>query len=533
MFTRPKPVVLVIVDGLGIASPSPANPCTPQTMPYYHSLLTSHPHTQLLSFGESVGLPPREPGNTETGHINIGAGRIVYQDLPKINLSIADGTFFTNPSLVGACVHAKKNHSSLHLLGLVGGGGVHSDISHLFDLLRLCREQYVPRVYIHVITDGRDSPPTSSQTYLVQLQHFITQNQVGQIGSIQGRYYAMDRDLRWDRTAKAYFCLTQGVGKSADNVSHAVSQAYSLGQTDEFIEPTLLSPEAVIKDNDAVIFFNFRIDRPRQLTKAFVLPDFESSANLSDFDPYTIKYHKKHTSLPTAQAPFIRGAPLTNLYFSTLTEYQKNLPVSVAFPPSPVPNSLAHVIAQAGLTQLHASESEKERFVTYYFNGLVENPVSGEDRLIIQSPKVATYDLAPQMAAGELTAKIIEAIRANTYDFIVVNYANPDMVGHTGNLQAAQVACQTLDQCLRDLHAAIREAGVLVISSDHGNVENMLNTEHDANPVPFVLVGKDYLRSVQLRSGILADIAPTILNIMGLPIPPEMTGHSLLPSPVV
>lgn len=499
--------------------------------------------TQLIAHGESVGLPKREPGNTETGHLNLGAGSIIYQDLPRINMAIADGSFFQNTSLNAAISHAKQNHSALHLMGLVGGGGVHSDLSHFFALLRMCHDQGIGgSVYLHLFTDGRDSPPSASMTYITQLQAVINREQTGRIATIMGRYYAMDRDFRWDRTAKAYFCLTQSEGKTAPSVDSAVSQSYAMNQTDEFMEPTHITgpdgrPIAVIKDNDAVIFVNFRIDRPRQLAKAFVLPDFEASANTVGFDPYAIRYLKKH-EIDTSgkQKPFSRPRQIQNLFFATMTEYEKNLPVHIAFPPQIVENPLGRVVSDHGLRQMRMAESEKERFVTYYFNGLREDAFRGEERLIVPSPKVTTYDKKPAMSVRELTDKAIGEIRAGSYDLLVINYANADMVGHTGNLRSTILACEAIDACLGDLtNTVIGAGGVVAITSDHGNAEEMINlstglvdTEHNANPVPFIVAGNQFRSASQVPQGILADVAPTLLPLMGIPVPITMTGRNLL-----
>lgn len=538
---RPKPVVLAILDGWGIAPPGPGNAITLAQTPHMTQLWNAYTHTQLIAHGESVGLPKKEPGNTEVGHLNIGAGRIVYQDLPRINMEVADGSFFQDPSLIAAVNHVTKNQSQLHIMGLIGGGGVHSDLTHLFALLRLATENRAPKVLLHLFTDGRDSPPTAAKTYLAQVNQVIIKEKMGEVASIMGRYYAMDRDFRWDRTAKAYFCLTAGQGKTAPTVDEAINQAYAADQTDEFIEPTLITkngqPTGLVKDNDAVIFFNFRIDRPRQLTKAFVLPDFEASANKSGFDPYAIEYLKTHNVDAAAHSqPFVRGAILKNLFFVTMTEYERGLPVHVAFPPQVVEMPLGRVIADAGLRQLRLAESEKERFVTYYLNGQREDPFPGEERLIVPSPKVPTYDLKPEMSAAEVNSQVMAEINSSLYDLIVINYANPDMVGHTGNLKATVTACQVTDGCMGQLAAVVQASGgVLLITADHGNAEEMINrstgevdTEHNANPVPLIIVGQQYQNARQIPQGILADIAPTILAIMGIRPASAMTGRNLL-----
>jgi 2,3-bisphosphoglycerate-independent phosphoglycerate mutase len=541
-----RPVVLAILDGWGLAPPGPGNAIsqakTPNISAFWHDYL----HTQLIAHGESVGLPKREPGNTETGHLNLGAGLIVYQDLPRINMSIADGSFFQNPALLGAANHARNNKSNLHLLGLIGGGGVHSDLSHFFALLRLFHEQPVPNLFLHIFTDGRDSPPTAAMIYINQLKTAMSREGIGQIASVMGRYYAMDRDFRWDRTSRAYYCLTEGKGKTAPSIEQAISQAYDTDQTDEFIEPTNLldpsgQPTGLIHDNDAVIFVNFRIDRPRQLAKAFVLPEFEKTANIVGFDPFAIKYLKKHNadSSTAKQTPFSRPHPLKNLFFVTMTEYEKNLPVNVAYPPQAVPNPLGRIVSEYKLNQLRVSESEKERFVTYYFNGLKEDPFPGETRMIIPSPKVPTYDKKPEMSAVEITSRTLEEVKKNTYDLIIMNYANADMVGHSGNIPATVKGCEVVDQCLGQLAKGITEAGgVLLITADHGNAEEMLNlatgatdTEHNANPVPFIVIGTEFKNGLQAPQGILADVAPTLLSLLQIPLPMSMTGRNLISFP--
>jgi 2,3-bisphosphoglycerate-independent phosphoglycerate mutase len=541
---RPKPVVLAILDGWGIAPAGPGNAIAQAATPVISDLWQTYVHTQLIAHGESVGLTKREPGNTETGHLNLGAGSIVYQDLPRINISIADGSFFQNSSLLSAAQHAKDHNSQFHLMGLVGTGGVHSNLSHFFALLQFCHQQQLQKVFLHLFTDGRDSPPTSSMQSIKQLQSVIARESIGAIASVMGRYFAMDRDFRWERTQKAYLCLTQAIGKTAPDIETAVSQSYASGATDEFIEPTAIlnsqnKPTAVVSPGDSVVFVNFRIDRPRQLTKAFVLPDFEKNANIIGFDPYMVDYVGKHITTGTEitqTKPFNRGAKLDNLFFVTMTEYEKNLPVNIAYPPQVIENPLGKVVSDNSLKQLRVSESEKERFVTYYFNGLVEEPFPGEDRQILPSPKVATYDKQPEMSAYETTRTVIDRIKTSKYDFIIINYANPDMVGHTGNLQAAVKAVETTDKCVGDLSKAVLEAGgVIFITADHGNAEEMINlstghvdTEHNANPVPLIIFGNDYRTGKQIPQGILADVAPTLLSVMQIPIPMEMTGRNLL-----
>ena len=547
-------VILAVIDGWGMASPGPGNAISLANTVNMNRFWASFPHTLLLASGEAVGLPKGEVGNTETGHLNLGAGRVVYQDLQRINLSIADGSLFQNEVLIAAVNHAKTNNSNLHLMGLIGASGVHSNIDHLYALMDLAKKNNFDRVFIHLFTDGRDSPPTAAKTYVAQLKDVITREGVGTIASIMGRYWAMDRDLRWDRTEKAYFALTQGRGNLVKSPEEAIDNSYAVGKTDEFIEPSVVTdgngkPLGLVSDNDSVIFFNFRIDRPRQLSRAFVYSDFKNANVSPGFDPYQVKYEKTH--LPVSpigmQGPFDRGPKLENLYFVSMTEYDKPITeagAKVAFPPEITKNPLGKIISDADLMQLRAAESEKERFVTSYFNGLYDLPFSGEDRLIVPSPKVATYDLMPEMSARELTNSVLTKIKGNEvgdpqlqYKFILINYANADMLGHTGNIGAAVKACGVVDECLEKLSSwALAYGGTLIITSDHGNAEEMINaqsgtidTEHNDNPVPFIAISKNYEGHSQvLTSGILADIAPTVLNLLGLPVPPNMTGRNLL-----
>ncbi|MBI3379192.1 2,3-bisphosphoglycerate-independent phosphoglycerate mutase [Candidatus Gottesmanbacteria bacterium] len=538
-----RPVILIVLDGWGVAPAGPGNAISQAKLPFYNSLLNSYPHGLLKASGVAVGLPQGEDGNTETGHINLGAGYIVYQDLPRINLSIADGTFFQNQAFLSAINHARKYESKIHLLGLVGSGGVHSNLEHLLALLQLMKEQGFIRVFLHLITDGRDSPPKSASIYISQIQIYLGSLGFGEIASIMGRYYAMDRDLRWDRTEKAYKVLTAGAGDCATTVNQAILNNYNKKITDEFIEPTSITkkgkPIGLIEENDSVIFFNFRIDRPRQLTKAFVLDDFRNNSNISDFDPYAVKYHKKHlVDIPNYQKPFERGDKISHLYFVTMTEYSQLVKVSaVAFPPNIVSHPMGETISQMGLHQLRISESEKERFVTYYFNGLREAPFLGEDRLIVPSPKVSTYDLKPEMSSQELTDQVIKNLNLNKYNFILINFANPDMVAHTGNLAATIKACESTDVCLAKIIPKVLDHnGTVFITADHGNAEELIDlktgeidTEHSTFPVPFIAINKKWEgKSVELPTGVLADIAPTILDLMQIKKPAEMGSRNLL-----
>lgn len=543
----PKPVVLIILDGWGIAPPNRGNAITLAKTPTLDRLSKEALYTELEASGESVGLPKGEDGNTETGHLNLGAGQIVYQDLPRINQSIADGSFVHNQQFLTAIEHTKKNNSTLHLLGLIGSGGVHSHLDHLYALLHTCKKWDAKNVALHVITDGRDSPPTSGLNFIHQLERRLKELGLGYIASVCGRYYAMDRDHRWERTELAYKALTQGVGDRVTSAETGINACYQKSETDEFIKPLIIvgkdgQPKARVKENDAVIFFNFRIDRPRQLTKVFVYPNFEYvSVKQDGFDPYAIKYYKSHlvTSpvIKESRAPFDRGDLIKNLYFVTMTEYETGLPVHVAFPPEHIDMPLGRVIGDVGLRQLRMSETEKERFVTFYFNGQREDPYPGEDRIIIPSPPVSTYDQKPEMSSIELTQTLIERINTNLYDFIVLNFANPDMVGHTGNLEAGIKACEYADRNIgRIIETVDAYHGVVVITADHGNVEEMINmttggidTEHSTNPVPFIIHGGNFAHLPrQLPKGILADVAPTILKIMGIEKPATMSGQSLV-----
>ncbi len=548
--SRPtKFVVLAILDGWGMAAPSPGNAISRASTPNFNSYWASYPHTQLGASGESVGLPRGEDGNTETGHLNLGAGRIVYQDLERINLSIADGSFYQNQALLGAIQHANQNNSNLHIMGLVGSGGVHSNIEHLFALIELAKKNSFNRLYLHLFTDGRDSPPTAAKTYINQIKSDIQKKGIGIIASVSGRYWAMDRDLRWDRTEKVYNALTKGQGKLVKTAEEAIDSSYAEGKTDEFIESSVLTgadgkPIGLIKDNDAVVFFNFRIDRPRQLTLAFTLDDFASANASWGYDPYSVKYKKTHLvdkGENDVQPPFPRGEKLKNLYFVTMTEYSKTIAaagVKVAFPPELVEMPLGRVISESGLKQLRASESEKERFVSFYFNGQQEMLFTGEERLTIPSPKVATYDLKPEMSAIELTNAIITKLQEyQDFSLVIVNFANVDMVGHTGNIGAATKACEVVDECIGKLgNWALAYDGTLLITADHGNTEEMIDsqtgqieTEHSTNPVPFIAISKQLVGKGQtLTSGILADVAPTILSLLGIQTPTAMTGRNLL-----
>ena len=541
---KEKFVILVVMDGWGIAPPGPGNAISLARTPNFSRFWSAYPHSKLRASGEAVGLPRGEVGNTETGHINLGAGRIVYQDLARINMSIADGSFYDNEVLNRACNHAINNNSSLHLLGLLGAGGVHSSIEHLFSLIHFAKTRGVRSLFIHAFTDGRDSPPNASLTYISQLRQVLEREQVGELASIMGRYWAMDRDQRWDRTARAYFALTQGKGNAARSAEEAIKASYEKSISDEFIEPTLIAesgkPKGLVKSGDAVIFFNFRIDRPRQLTFAFVAEDIRGAGELG-FDPYAVKYEHKHEPGTKAVPAFNRGRKLENLFFVTMTEYSKPLVeagVVVAFPPENVKMTLGRVISLHNLRQLRAAESEKERFVTYYFSGQSERAEPGEDRLIIPSPMVSTYDEKPEMSSLELCDAVYQKLVNNfIYSFVLVNFANADMVAHTGNIEATIKAVETVDACIGKLSRFVMAfGGTMIITADHGNAEEMINaqtggidTEHSNFPVPFIAVSKKLVGHPQmLPYGNLADVAPTILTLMGISPATNMTGRNLL-----
>jgi len=538
-----KPIVLLVLDGWGLAPPGPGNAISQAKLhhiPYYWN---NYPHTQLSASGVNVGLPAGEDGNTETGHINIGAGRVVYQDLPRINMSISDGSFFKNSALIGALSHARKHQSAIHVMGLLSDSGVHASREHLYAILEFLKQnQCEAPVYLHLFTDGRDSPPKSAIRFIKELEQKIYEIGIGKVATICGRYYAMDRDHRWDRTEKAYKALTEQIPHRASSAEHAIQAGYDAQVTDEFIEPTIIldpsgNPYSRVSAHDSVIFYNYRIDRPRQLTRAFVLSDFETNVKEIGFDPYSVKYHHKHiVEQQVIDKPFTRSVVLPDLFFVTMTDYERNLPCVVAFPLETVSNPLGRVLSDVGVRQLRVSETEKERFVGYYFNGMREDPYRGEDRLIVPSPKVATYDLQPHMSAIEMTNRVIDRLTSDVYTFVLVNFANPDMVGHTGNIPAAISACETTDICVgKIVELTLALGGTCFITADHGNVEEMLSssseidTEHSTFPVPFMIIDAKYAnKAIHIPEGKLGDIAPTILAHLRIPISTEMTGTNLL-----
>lgn len=528
-FLKPKPLVLCILDGWGMAGDNPGNAISRANPQNFNGLWFSYPHTYLTTVGQAVGLPEGVVGNSEIGHQNLGAGKIILQNLLRINLAIESGTFFENKALLAAANHIKTANSNIHLAGLIGPGQVHSSTGHFFAILTLLKQQQISssRVKIHLFTDGRDSPPTSAKTYVSQVIRRLIEQDFGQIASISGRYFAMDRDNRWDRTAKAFFCLTGQTARKSQDPQQAIDESYADGITDEFIEPTIIvnqnnQPIGPIKDGDAVIFFNYRPDRSRQLTKAFVLE----------------KFGKVKTASGETVATFNRGPQIPNLFFVTLTSYEKDLPVSaVAFSPQQIDMPLTRILSERGSRQLHIAETEKYAHVTYFFNGGRELPFPGEDRILINSSKVTSYDQKPEMATPEITKQLIKRISARIYDFIVVNFANADMLGHTGSLEATMVGIKCIDEHLGILtKSALAAGGGVIITADHGNAEEMINlqtggvdTEHNANPAPCVIVANQLKgQNIQLTQGLLADVAPTILSILGIPKLSQMTGRNLL-----
>ncbi len=504
------PVMLIVLDGWGIGKEYAGNAVYLANTPNFDRLMNRFPNTQLKASGLAVGLPEGQMGNSEVGHLNIGAGRVVYQELTKITKSIKDGDFFEKEEFLRAIENAKNNNSKLHLMGLVSDGGVHSHDTHLYALLELCAREDFDRVYIHAFLDGRDVPPTIGKQHLSELQQKIEEIGVGKIATVSGRYYAMDRDRRWDRTKLAYDAMVLGKGKVNECPIEAVGKSYEEGINDEFVIPTVIvekgEPIATIDSGDSVIFFNFRPDRARQITRAIVDEEFEG-----------FEREKK-----------------VETFFVTMTEYDKTIKnVHIAFKTEIPTNTLGEYISKLGLSQLRIAETEKYAHVTFFFNGGREVPFQNEDRVLIPSPKVATYDLKPEMSAFEVKDEVLNRLNQDKYDLIVLNFANPDMVGHTGKLEAAIKAVETVDTCLGEIvDLLLKKGGKALITADHGNAEMMIDekdnspiTSHTTNKVPLILVGEE---DVKLREGILADIAPTILDMMGIEKPKEMTGETLI-----
>ena len=498
------PTTLIIMDGFGLRHETEGNAVAAAATPRLEQFFQEFAHTELSASGLDVGLPAGQMGNSEVGHTNIGAGRVVFQDLPRISKAIDDGSFFENPAYVRAMDACREHDSSLHLMGLLSDGGVHSHLEHLFALMKMARDRGLDKVYIHAFLDGRDVSPTSGADFVARTVEKCRELGVGKIATVMGRFYAMDRDKRWDRVETAYDAMVYGEGAAINPVPvAAVKNAYANGVTDEFVEPVICDPDGTISDHDSVIFFNFRPDRAREITRAFVDPDFNG---------FTRQYF-----------------PVT---FVCTTEYDATMPnVEVAYPRLSVRNGLGEYLSSMGLTQLRIAETEKYAHVTFFFNGGVETQFPGEDRVLVPSPKVATYDLQPEMSADEVADKCVERIESGAYDVIILNFANCDMVGHTGVFDAAVRAVETVDTCVgRVVDATMKMGGIAMITADHGNAEVMTQpdgspmTAHTTNPVPFILCGA----GTELRKGRLADIAPTILDVMGLAVPEEMDGQTLI-----
>ena len=509
---RKKPVVLMILDGYGLNSSTKGNGVALAKTPVMDKLMAEYPYVKGYASGLAVGLPDGQMGNSEVGHLNMGAGRIVYQELTRITKSIEDGDFFENTELLGAIENCKKNNSDLHLYGLLSDGGVHSHITHVFALLELAKRNGIKNVYVHCFMDGRDTAPDSGKDFIAKLYEKMEELGVGEIASVTGRYYAMDRDNRWDRVEKAYRALTLGEGNQAACGKCAIKASYEAGKTDEFVEPTVITkdgkPVGVIKDKDSVICFNFRPDRAREITRCFCDDEFTG---------------------------FDRGSR-KDVYYVCFTDYDVTIPNKyVAFKKEKITNTFGEFLAANNMTQARIAETEKYAHVTFFFNGGIEEPNKGEDRILVKSPKVATYDLQPEMSALEVCNKLCEAIRSDKYDVIIINFANPDMVGHTGVIDAVIKAIETVDACVGRAVEAVKEKdGVMFICADHGNAEVLVDentgepyTAHTTNPVPFILVNYDNEYTLK-ENGKLCDIVPTLIDIMGMEKPAEMTGQSLL-----
>jgi 2,3-bisphosphoglycerate-independent phosphoglycerate mutase len=501
-----SPVMLIIMDGFGCGKAVAGNAIAQAKLPCLHGLMQKYPHSYLEASGEAVGLPDGQIGNSEVGHLNIGAGRIVYQELTRITKDIRTGAFFEKPVLVEAMKNAVEKGTALHIMGLVSPGGVHSSHLHLYALLEMAKRFGLKDVYVHAFLDGRDVLPRSAGEYLAELEQKCREIGVGKIATISGRYYAMDRDNRWERVAKAYDAVVLAKGPQAADAATLLAASYAADVTDEFVIPTVITPKP-IADGDSVVFFNFRPDRARQLTQAIVLPDFSGFPRPKKLD----------------------------LYYATMTSYEAGLPVHVVYTKEELSNTLGEVLSKAGKKQLRIAETEKYAHVTYFFNGGNETPFEGEDRILVPSPKVATYDLQPEMNAPIVTDKVIERIESGEYDMIMLNFANADMVGHTGVFEAAVKAVETVDACVARIVAALQGVqGQLLIIADHGNAEQMEDpgtgepyTAHTTNHVPCILVSSQHQKD-ELDDGVLADVAPTLLYLAGMEQPEEMTGKNLV-----
>ena len=499
-------VLLCILDGWGISNDTKYNAVYSANTPNYDNFMKNMSHTTIHADGLNVGLPEGQMGNSEVGHLNIGAGRIVYQELTRINKAIAEGDFFKNEEFLNAINHVKKNNSSLHIYGLVSSGGVHSAMNHLEALIKMAADNGLKNVYVHAFLDGRDTPPESAETFLAEIEETLKKYNLPKIASIIGRYWAMDRDKRWDRIEKAYNCLVLGEGNKADSSKEAILNSYKNGKTDEFVEPVNIGGKR-ISDNDAVIFFNYRPDRAREITRAIAFKDFDG---------------------------FNRKKVLNNLYYVCMTQYDETFGLPIAFKPQKLVNILGEVLDANNIKQFRTAETEKYANITFFFNGGVEEPNKLETRKLVASPKVATYDLKPEMSAYEVCDNVLEALDNKDYGFILVNFANPDMVGHTGVMEAAVKACSAVDECVGKIAEKALKNGVkMIITADHGNAEWMFNeqtnapqTAHTTNIVPFIIVDSEKYNLKE--TGALCDIAPTILDLMGIKQPSEMTGHSMI-----
>ncbi|MBO8168431.1 MAG: 2,3-bisphosphoglycerate-independent phosphoglycerate mutase [Thermoanaerobacteraceae bacterium] len=512
--TVSKPLILMILDGWGMRDEAEGNAIKKASIPNFQRLWREYPHTKLKASGEAVGLPEGQMGNSEVGHLNLGAGRIVYQEITRINRAIKEGSFFENEALVSLMEQVKAQGKSLHLMGLLSDGGVHSHIEHLYALLEMAKQHGLEKVYIHAFLDGRDVPPANAAEYFDALQQKCRELQVGKVATVMGRYYAMDRDERWERVARAFKAMVLGEGLKATFPKAALERSYDKRVTDEFVEPTVMvdergNPVATVRSGDGVIFYNFRADRARQITRAFVDKDFQGFERPEGFQP----------------VPFV-----------CMTQYDADIKAPVAFPPQNLENTLGEYLSQQGYKQLRIAETEKYAHVTFFFNGGVEEPNEGEDRILIPSPKVATYNQKPEMSAYEVTDKVLEKIDEDKYDVIILNFANPDMVGHTGIEEAAVKALEAVDECIGRIYEKMRAKGApLIITADHGNVEKMVDLEtgephtaHTESLVPFILV-VDSLKNRELADGgALKDVAPTMLQLLNLDKPADMIGESLI-----
>ena len=528
---RPKPLVLVILDGWGYSPKTVANAIALARKPTYDRLLREYPNTLIHTSGKYVGLPNGQMGNSEVGHLNIGAGRIVHMDITRIDLMIENGEFFSNPTLLGAMKHARTRSRRLHLFGLVSDGGVHSQQTHLYALVKMAKQNGVDRVFVHALMDGRDTLPTNGAGYLQQLQQKMREYTCGKIATVNGRYYAMDRDRRWERIAKASNTMVYGDCEAAKYVDpvQGLKDSYNKGVTDEFVVPFVCvdnrgEPLATIRDEDACICFNFRADRVRQITRAL--------CRNSGLNP------QGGRDLPGADeldATIPRDRVPKNLHYVCMTRYDKLFALPVVIPPESLDNILANVMGQMKLRNLRVAETEKYAHVTYFFNGGVEQPFPGEDRILVPSPRVATYDLKPEMSAGGIADAVVKAVEEGTFDVLIVNFANADMVGHSGKIEPTAKAVETVDSCLACIEKAVRQkGGAMLVTADHGNAEMMIDpatggphTAHTTNPVPFIVVSENGQQFSLKPDGSLRDISPTILGMLELPKPKEMTGQDL------